>query len=292
MSKGIRPLYWSVRRELWENRSIVMAPTMVASLMLFGFLISMFTLPSRMRAVMVAATEAKQRNLVAMPHNVISVLLLVTTFIIAVFYCLDAFQSERADRSILFWKSLPVSDRTTVFAKALIPLCVLPAIVFVLTVIAQTIVLLASTVVLLSNPTGLRILWKYAYVFQSAFALLYGVIVIVAWHAPIYAWLLLVSAWARRNAVLWAMLPIFALGVLERMFLRTTVIGELAQSRMIGWFTEAFSFQPKGSVSALAPFHYLTPVKYLSSPGLWLGLLCAALFLAGAVRLRRNREPM
>src|SRR6202040_1612845 len=135
-----RPMYWSVQRELWENRSIYVAPVVVLAFVLFGFLISLITLRHRMHAVL-ALDAAKQRATVAMPFNVAAGLTIVTAFIVGAFYCLDALHGERRDRSILFWKSLPVSDRTTVLSKASIPLVVLPLITFAIVVATQLIML-------------------------------------------------------------------------------------------------------------------------------------------------------
>jgi ABC-2 type transport system permease protein len=112
-----RPFYWSVRRELWENRSIYIAPLAVAAVELFGFLISTITLPHRMRAVL-ALDPAEQRAAINMPYDIAAFLIILTAFFVGVFFCLDALHGERRDRSILFWKSLPVSDRTTVLSKA------------------------------------------------------------------------------------------------------------------------------------------------------------------------------
>jgi ABC-2 type transport system permease protein len=130
-----RPMYWSVRRELWENRSIYVAPLVVEAVVLFGFLISTITLPHRMRAAL-ALDPAKQHEAVTMPYNVAAGLTILTAFIIGVFYCLDALHGERRDRSFLFWKSLPVSDRTTVLSRS-IPLMVLPLYIFAIIVAAQ-----------------------------------------------------------------------------------------------------------------------------------------------------------
>ena len=124
-----RPLYWSVRRELWENRSIYVAPLAVAAVILFGFLISTIHLPDRMRARLLL-DPAKQRAAIQMPYDAAAFLILLTAFIVGVFYCLDALHGERRDRSILFWKSLPVSDLTTVLSKAGVPLMVLPLLIF------------------------------------------------------------------------------------------------------------------------------------------------------------------
>ncbi len=285
-----RPMYWSVRRELWESRSIYIAPLTVVAVMLFGFLISLITLPRRMHAVL-ALDAAKQRATVAMPYSVAAGLTILTAFIVGAFYCLDALHSERRERSILFWKSLPVSDRTTVLSKASIPLVVLPLYIFAIIVAAQLIMLVLSTLVLLGNGPSLTTLWTHVKFFQSTVALVYALVAIALWHAPIYGWLLLVSGWARRATFLWAVLPFLAISMLERMAFNTAHFASLLQYRFVGWFTQAFVAHTRGSV-ALDPLTALTPGKFLSTPGLWVGLVLAAIFLAAAVRLRRNREPI
>src|SRR6266700_7970449 len=112
-----RPFYWSVWREFWENQSIYIAPLIVAMVVLFGFLVSTIGLPERRRAVLLL-DPAKARSAIEMPYNVTAMMLIFTAFIVGVFYCLDALYGERRDRSILFWKSLPVSDFTTLLSKA------------------------------------------------------------------------------------------------------------------------------------------------------------------------------
>src|SRR5450755_1410098 len=115
-----QPFYWSVRRELWENRSIYIAPLIVAALLLLGSAISAFYLPERRRALLLLDPEV-QRAAVEQPYDTAAMIILATAFIVGIFYCLDALHGERRDRSILFWKSLPVSDLTTVLSKASIP---------------------------------------------------------------------------------------------------------------------------------------------------------------------------
>lgn len=286
-----RPLYWSVRRELWENKSIYIAPLVVEALFLFGFFLSTFTLPRRMNAVL-ALEPVKQHEAVTMPYSAAAFLMIVTAFLVGVFYCLDALHGERRDRSILFWKSLPVSDRTTVLAKAGIPLVVLPLYVFVVAVTAQWLMLLVSTMRLMGNGRALSMLWANVSFVQSAFAFLYGLIVVALWHAPIYAWLLLISAWAKRAAILWAILPVLAIGAVERALFNSTNVMKFLGHRIGGFYERGFVMPPKGSKVVLEPLQHLTPGKFLSTPGLWIGLVLAAIFLAAAVRLRRNREPI
>ena len=285
-----RPMYWSIRRELWENRSVYIAPLVAAAVMMFGFLVRAITLPRRMAAVL-ALDPDKQRAAIGMPYSAVAGLLMLTAFVVGVFFCLDALHGERRDRSILFWKSLPVSDLTTVLSKASIPLVVLPLVIFPIIVTTQLAMLLLSTVVLLGNGPSVAMLWSQLPLFQLWLAQLYALVAIALWHAPIYGWLLLVSGWARRATFLWAVLPLFAIGVFERIAFNSSHFASLLQYRLIGWFTRAFVPHANGS-PPVDPLTALDPGKFLTTPGLWVGLGAAALLLAAAVRLRRYREPI
>src|ERR1700693_1365557 len=204
----IRPLYWSVRRELWENRSIDVVPLIVAAVQVFGFAISTIGLADRRRGVLLL-DPAHQRAAIEQPYDIAAMMMIFIVFIVGAFYCLDALHGERRDRSILFWKSLPVSDLTTVLSKASIPLVVLPLLTFAIIVVMQLIMLLLSTAVLLMSGLSVAPLWTPLPLFQMSLVLLYHLVTVhVLWHAPIYAWLLLVSGWARRAVFLWAVLPV------------------------------------------------------------------------------------
>ena len=180
-----RPLYWSVRRELWENRSVYIAPLAAAAVFLIGFLVSLIFLPARMRALS-ALDLAHQREAIAMPYDMIAGLMMITAMIVGAFYCLGAFQSERRDRSILFWKSLPVSDLTAVLAKAIIPIVILPLLAFAITFVTQWIMLLLSSMVLWANGLSVATLWTQLSFFQMSLLLLYHIVTVHAlWEAPI-----------------------------------------------------------------------------------------------------------
>ena len=287
----VRPLYWSIRREIWENRSIVFGPLIAAGLLVVGFFFNTFTLSKRM-ARYLTLDDMKRHEYINMPFNAAAGMLAVTAFIIGFFYCVDALYSERRDRSILFWKSLPVSDRTTVIAKACIPLVVLPLIVITLATLVQMFMLVFSTTVLAGNREHVVALWSHVKFIQLPFAFLFGLIAIALWHAPLYAYLLLVSAWARRAPVLWAILPLLGIAALERMTAGTSTFLALIGYRITGWFHRAFVDIPKGAREPIDPLAAITPARFLATPGLWIGLAIAAACLAAAVRLRRNREPI
>ena len=171
-----RPLYWSVWRELWENKSVYIAPAIVATVLLLGALVSAGYLPERRRNAMLL-DEVRRRAAIELPYNIVAMMLIVTAFIVGFFYCLDAFYGERRDRSILFWKSLPVSDFTTVLSKAIIPLAILPVIIFAIAVATQFCMLLISSAVLM--PSGLAgTTWANFNLLRESVVLLYGLIVI------------------------------------------------------------------------------------------------------------------
>jgi len=279
-----RPLYWSIRRELWENRSIYIAPLVVAGVVLIAFLIATIG-----RAV--ATVDPAQRAAVLTERNNFAAgVIMATAFIVGVFYCLDALHGERRDRSILFWKSLPVSDLTTVLSKASIPLVVLPLLTFAIIVVMQVIMLLLSSAVLLMSGLSVATLWTPLPLFQMSLVLLYHLVTVhVLWHAPIYAWLLLVSGWARRAVFLWAVLPPLAIGIVEKIVFNTSHFAAMLGSRLAG--PEAPHFTGPGSVPA-HPLMTFDPGTFLSAPGLWIGLAFAAVFLAAAIRLRRYQGPI
>src|SRR5439155_6816152 len=113
-------------------------PLIVAAVIVFGALIA--TLTGR-HAVKFDANPDK----IAQHYDLAAGVLMGTTLLVAIFYCLDALYGERRDRSILFWKSMPVSDRTTVLSKMAVPMVVLPVVTFVLTIATQLIMLLEAS---------------------------------------------------------------------------------------------------------------------------------------------------
>ena len=283
-----RPFYWSVRRELWENRWIYLAPVGVASVFLFGFLISMIHLPGKLHGMSI---DLHHRDAIATPYDIVAGLMMLTTILVNVFYCADALYGERRDRSILFWKSMPVSDLTTVLAKASIPLVIVPLLACATAVVAQFIMLLLSSAALLASGLSVSPLWTELSFFRMSLLLLYHVFTAhTLWPAPVYCWLLLVSGWARRATLLWAALPVVAIGGLEAIVFRTWHFAALIGTRLIG-AAPAIDF---GSPDTFPtnPMTHITPLNFLSSPELWLGLALSAAFLAAAVRLRRYQGPV
>lgn len=284
-----RPFYWSVRRELWENRSLYWAPLAVGVFVLFGFLASSVGLPER-RRLLLLGDEVKRHAAIAMPYDVAAMMLFFTVWVVGAWYCVEALHGERRDRSILFWKSLPVSDLTTVASKLAVPLVVLPPILFVVILITQF--LMAAWTGVILAMSGMSPFSTFAYVnfFEGALILMYGLGAVALWHAPLYAWLLLISAWAKRATLLWVVLPPMAVTMFERLTFGSRHFGDWIGWRLMHGMSRAFIFsKPMGDIDSLSQ---LTPATFLATPGLWLGLMFAAAFVVAASKLRRYREPM
>jgi ABC-2 type transport system permease protein len=282
-----KPLYWAIRRELWENRSVYLAPLIVTAVVLFAMILSVGMLPRRIRAAG-GADPVQQHRIVAKPFSLAPAPIMLVSFIVGAFYALDALHGERRDRSILFWKSLPVSDTMTVLSKASIPMVVMPALAFVLSVITFYALLFLGTLIFAGSGLGALRLWSEVRFIEEPLVMIYGLVVHSLWFAPIYAFFLLVSAWARRTPILWIVVPLFLAGALERMLFNSKLVMSLLRYRVIGAMGLAFETGGRN----VEHVWQLTPLRFLTSPGLWAGLVFAALCLALAIRLRRDREPI
>jgi len=285
-----RPMYWSVRRELLENRWIYLGQLAVAGVFLLGYLISLHHLPGLMRSLS-AMAPMQRREAIATPYDIAAGVMMATLILMSLFYSADALHGERRDRSILFWKSLPVSDATTVLAKASVLLVVLPLLTFAVTVAMQVIMLLLNSVALAASGYSVGLLWGELGVVRMWGQLLYHLLTAHAlWPLPVFCWVMLVSGWARRAVLLWAALPVVAIGAIEELVFHTTDVIEITLGRLIGG--GAPTDITHGEMMPLGPLTHLTPLRFLGSPDLWIGLFFAALFLAAAIRLRRYQGPI
>lgn len=239
-----------------------------AAVALLGFLVSVSGLP--------ATAQAKSAQFVArQPYDVAIGLVMLAAYIVAVFYSLDALYGERRDRSILFWKSVPVSDAITVMAKLAIPLVVVPLLTTVVTIATVLIMMLPSST---HPPLG-----------RTSLLLVYHLFTVHSlWWAPMFGWLFLVSVWARRAPFVWATVPVFAISVVERI--------AFSSARFQGLLNARFTVSPEAIVAhgrlPTDPMTQMTPGAFVSSWGLWLGLAATVAFIAAAVRLRRYRGPI
>ena len=284
-----RSYLWSLRRELWEYRSVWIAPVSAASIVLFGFAVSLVRTPHTLRGISKFSPD-KLAALRFVPFGIAAAAIILTSIVVGIFFCLGTLYNERRDRSILFWKSMPVSDWTTLLAKGSVPLLVLPAVALVVACVTQVLMLLFDYVALATHASDIARVWSTVPLLQLWGLLLYLIVTITLWHAPMYGYLLALSAWAKRGPFLWAVIPPIALSVFEKLAFDTDHIGNLIHDRIFGIFDHAFVHQPHEKGQFHMPV--ADPVGFFSSPGLWIGLVIAAALFALAVWLRRGREPM
>lgn len=285
-----RPFYWSLRRELWENRALYLAPLGMGAFAVVALVIHAITMPSHMPGML--GNDPGTQGGAFITYRVVALLMLATGFVTAAFYSLEALSSERRDRSILFWKSMPVSDLTTVLAKASVALVLLPLLTCAVIVAMQLILFLLSVLALGVQGQGVAPLWGELQFPRMWPALLYATVAMSLWHAPLYAFLMLASGWARRTAALWAVLPLLAVIALEKLTFDTATIFALVTYRLIGWYGEAFFSAGAGDGFPFGAILSPTPERFFAAPGLWIGLVFTAILLAAAVRMRRLREPI
>jgi hypothetical protein len=75
----------------------------------------------------------------------------------------------------------------------------------------------------------------------------------------------------------------------EKVAFNTTYFAGMLARRFGG---ESYDFPFPAGAMPMDQMAHLHPLMFLISPGLWGGLVVAAIFLAVAVRLRRYRDPI
>lgn len=286
-----------VRRELWEHPSLWRAPLVMALLFLGLSVGGRFEVGAKSMLTLEQGTAVMGATVMVM-----GLMIFAIAGIVVVFYLLDCLFAERRDRSILFWKSLPVSDTATVLSKFLLAIVIVPLAVYALSVATDLMVRgilslrAGSERVSLSFP-----LWDSATWFKSQALLFTSLVASMIWYAPLAAYLMLVSSWARRNVMLWAILPPFVVVVMERMALGTTHVFDFIADRLKpimplmhgieGRFDDAtVAFHKEKLPSTTKLLEQLDfGAMFFNAPTL-LGLLAAAILLYLVIRLRRYRD--
>jgi ABC-2 type transport system permease protein len=294
MEHAVRPLLTLVKREFWEHRSLWLWPLCAAGLMIVTALFGHVNLDGSP----VSLTPQTLRTIFAVAVWAFGMILYVTMVIVLWFYATDCLYSERRDRSILFWKSMPVSDAETVLSKVLIAMVVVPLGVYVL---AAATSLVVSAIFSLRAATGSIpfAFWDTGTWLRVQGFTLATTIIFTLWYAPLTGYLMLVSAWARRNVQLWVLLPPLVLMLIEHFTFGTHYVSRLLYYRLHGLWPPGFEheldvlFNDSGAMpvrpGAHAPFGG-DPFLGFANIDLWLGVAFGALCVLAAIRIRRYRD--
>lgn len=297
-----------IRRELWEHRAIYVMPLVIALLVSLMSITGQVAVSGFDHAVdmgILGATNLGENERSA----AITVLMisLSSTFVFAMwiltaFYALDALYAERKDRSILFWRSMPVTDFDTVLSKVLTALVVIPIITFVVIAITHLIVLLITSVWLGARGANTwHLIWSAAPFFDNWTATLLFLIALSLWLSPFVGWFLFVSAFTKRSPLLIASLPIAILPLLEKIVFKTSVFAEAFFVRSVKMplfagldnlellFQEGEDLKMIGDAT-LSLMSLLDLGNFFGSLGLWSGLVVCGLFTTAAIYVRRYRD--
>jgi ABC-2 type transport system permease protein len=286
---------WLVRREFWENRAIWVIPAGVGGFLILAALFGSVD-------VMGMATEVPSRTvgevfLVAVGGTFFAVMSIYSTW-----YLLDCLYADRKDRSVLFWKSLPISDLTTVLSKLAIALIVIPAVYFLAADL--TTLLMAFIISIRAHATVGGALWHADLWLQLQVLWLYLIVASAIWYLPIAGYLLVISAWAKRAVTLWSILPPLALMLGERWFLGTHVIAHQFMVRLLGLGQAAFHTEPVdgswvttiiGNDTIRTPgsvWSLIDAGRFFSSPDTLIGAAVGVALVGVAVQLRMRRTEI
>lgn len=195
-----------IRREIWEHRSIYVTPTAIASIVSLSVLAMLVFASGFAKELDVAifgasnlAGEGERKAALTAFFVGTSWLFLVGLAILTVFYSLDSLYGERKDKSILFWRSLPVTDAETVISKLLTAVFVIP-VVAVMGIIVTHLVNLIITSIWVSMKGGDAglLIWGSVPLFDNWVAAFIVLVGSGIWMSPFIAWFLFVSAWTKR----------------------------------------------------------------------------------------------
>ena len=282
MINTTRPFLTLVRRELWEHGSLIWAPLAMALMIIVVSLVSGMVKGSvdidlgegRPLPELFGDAE-KQRGIFTLVMAGLVLPQLLVGFVVVFFYLLDSLFTERRDRSILFWKSLPVSDAKTVLSKLFVALVAVPLWSWALSLVVGLVVFGVVAAQVSGTPAAGLGTW-HGVTWLAVQASMLGKLAIgVLWYLPVAGWLLLVSVLAKRAPFLWATLPFLVLSLAERIALGSNVVGALVAQRLFGFREE---------VSLMSEF------PLLASPGLWIGVAVGAALVYAAIRVRRRSD--
>lgn len=295
-----------VRREIWEHRSVYLTPLAIAVLMVLAPLtgqVAISAYGSTVDLAMMGAHELDPLAHRAMLNGFVITMgsvFLVAMWILTVFYALDSLYAERKNKSVLFWRSLPVTDTETVISKLLVCVLAIPLFTYLAIITTQLVSLVLTSVWLKfegGNP-GLLI-WGPLNLFDIWLGTLMFVLAVPLWLSPFIGWFLFVSASARRAPLAFAFMPIFILPMIEKIvfgseFLARMFFVRTFQMPIFGIDSEGvermFEFGDLEQEELLSLVAAIDLGKFLSSPSLWAGIAVCAAFTAGAIYLRRYRD--
>lgn len=281
MNSQLNNYVWLVRRELWEHRAIWMVPAVIAGILI---LLALFG------QIHVFATDLPMdlRQQGAAVLAVIGGIFFAVMTMTVTLYYLDSLYDDRRDRSVLFWKSLPISDTETVVSKLIVGALVMPVVYYVL---SQVTALLVAGVISLRSHDMAPLFWQADVWWQIQVLLIYLMGVFTLWYLPLIGWSLLISVTVKRAPLLWSVLPLLVVFLVEKFFLGHLYVSRIIGDRLAGFFAAIFNrdfrMTPSQSVWGL-----LNLKAFFGSLDVWLGLAVGVALIVATIQLRKRRTEV
>ena len=299
-----------IKREIWEHRSIWITPAAVAFVVTFIAIAMVIMVAAFGEAV---NPEIEKLADATLPEPVrraaLAVLLIGNTsvFLMAmwflmIFYCLDSLYAERKDKSILFWRSLPITDAETVVSKLLTAVFAIPVATMAAAMVSHLLNLVIMSFWLGSQGANpFRFIWGAVPLFDTWAAVFIYLLAVPIWFAPLLGWFLFISAWAKRGPLLRAVLPIAILPILEYIIFRSWNLGIAIVDRLrfeaipifdVSQFASHFDEDDLQAALAhdISLLSVLDVGKFVTSGEVWAGLIVCGLFITAAIYVRRYRD--
>jgi ABC-2 type transport system permease protein len=297
---------WLIKRELWEHRAgLLITPLVVGVIILVGVIYGLIHTDAAHIQINTTGVDMhldsdSMKGTIPFWYLFASIPFGAAFFFTTSYYALDTLCADRRDRSLLFWKSLPVSDVESVMSKLVVALFVAPGIAIGVSIATQLIVTSIFSVILSIHGWGFLTIWKLIPPVQNVLLVIYAMLITALWYVPIWSWFLLVSSWARRAAFLWATIPVGAVMLLEYLTFKTNYAVQYLGVRLVGMIPLSLHM-PKdlehlenskrvAAVLSTPLSDMITPGAFFSNPQLWVGLIAAAVLLTATVWMRRFRE--
>ena len=274
---------WLIRREFWERRTFWIVPALIAGVGLLATLFGSISFPE------VDALNEK-RALASTYLMSISGAFFIAAQVQMSLYLLDCLYEDRRDRSVLFWKSLPISDTETVLSKLLMGIVILPLLSWIVTDL--TALLIAVIVTLRAHDVVGNSLWQPDLWLQLQVLWLYVIVTTALFYLPFIGWMLVVSAAVKRAPLLFSILPFLVVYLVEVLFLHSYTITHFVGRALFGYGEVAlkgdFNLMSSADISA-GVWHILNPLGFVSSARVWIGIALGAALIVAAIQLRIRR---
>ena len=295
-------LFTMIRKEIQEHKlAFIYAPFIVA-LVLCAVIISVYlgltdiqttnfsfstdVYDEKYKEGMLLASPEAKTAVIRAGLVVLGLPILLTVGFGLLAYSLSTFADERKDRSLIFWRSLPVSDLTTVMSKLVFIVVFIPLLVLPNLILLQLVASLSVSIYFVSNdivPFGY--VWT-SYFISDWFRIIFSLWAQALWSLPIFLWLMLSGTYFKKP-VIGAVVPLVALVVLEGIIFKANNVQEFIENRL-GFWSRADSFPIQYEEARVVD---ITDVYLMiTTQAFWIGMIASAVLVAGIVFTRSTNN--